>query len=214
MTAAGSGGIAALVLCGGRATRMGGIDKCLARLGQTTLLGSALARLRPQVKHMAISANGDPTRFDVFGLPVLADPVPDFQGPLAGILAGLQWASGLDQVDALLTTAGDTPFVPLDLAAQLFGARSHGPDVIAVASSGERRHPIVALWPIALVDDLRHFLDTSDRRSVAAFQAGHRTIDVPFDPVTLGMHTVDPFLNINTHSDHAEAERLLTGATR
>jgi len=207
-----SASIAALVLCGGRATRMGGGDKCLSPFGDSTLLAAALERLSRQVDHLAISANGDPGRFDAFGLPVLADPLPDFQGPLAGILAGLQWAAGIDGVDALLTTAGDTPFVPGDLVARLCAARSGDRTAIAVAASRGRRHPVVALWPIAVVDELQHFLATSDSRSVVSFQSRHRTTDAPFDLLTLGMNTVDPFLNVNTHADLAEAERLLAGA--
>lgn len=203
------GGTAATILCGGRATRMGGGDKCLAPLGASTLLGTALARLAPQVRNVAISANGDPVRFSGFALPVLPDPVADFQGPLAGILAGLQWAAGIGHIDLLLTTAGDTPFLPGDLATRLRASLPGQRETIAVAASGGRRHPVVALWPVSLAGDLRQFLSTSGSRSVVAFQSRHRTVEVPFG--TLGENRVDPFFNVNTPADLIAAERLLEG---
>ena len=204
-----SNAVPAIVLCGGRATRMGGGDKCLAPFGGSTLLGAALARLAPQCSHLAISANGDAARFHAFRLPVFPDPIPDFQGPLAGLLAGLQWAAGIAKAGTLLTTAGDTPFLPEDLVARLSQARGDDRNAIAVAASQGRRHPVIALWPLSLLDDLRDFLTTSDSRSVIAFQSRHRTIDVPFGPHTLEPNCVDPFFNINTPADLAEAERLI-----
>ena len=191
---------------------MGGGDKCLLPFGGSTLLGAALARLTLQTSDLAISANGDPSRFDAFGLPVLADPLLNFQGPLAGLLAGLQWAAGIGQARTLLTVAGDTPFLPEDLAARLSAARGDARDAIAVAASRGRRHPVIALWPLSLMDDLGDFLAASNSRGVAAFQSRHRTIDVPFDPEMPGPNSVDPFFNVNTRADLAEAERLLAGA--
>jgi molybdopterin-guanine dinucleotide biosynthesis protein A len=189
---------------------MGGGDKCLMPFGGSTLLGTALARLTPQTSHLAISANGDPARFDMFRLPVLADPLADFQGPLAGLLAGLQWAAGIGHTRALLSVAGDTPFLPDDLVRRLSETRGEG-DAIAVAASQGRRHPVIALWPLSLLDDLRDYLATSDSRSVVAFQARHRAIEVPFALQPLGPKGVDPFFNVNTPTDLAEAGRLLVG---
>jgi molybdopterin-guanine dinucleotide biosynthesis protein A len=210
MTAAPSAGrTVAVVLCGGRASRMGGGDKCLERLGASTLLETALARLRPQVERMAISANGDPARFAAFGLPVLADPMPDHPGPLAGVLAGLAWAEEAGDADALLTTAGDTPFLPADLAARLRGARGDDAGTIAVAASVGRRHPVIALWPVALADVLRRHLAGPSSRSVSAFQDRYHVVEAAFDDATSAGRTIDPFFNVNTRADLAEAERLI-----
>ena len=184
--------IAGIVLAGGRATRMGGGDKALLPLGGRALLAHVLARLGPQVGAVAISANGDPARFAGFGLPVLADTVPGLPGPLAGVLAGMDWAAGLG-MERLLCVAGDTPFLPVDLVARL------GAHPFAMAESLGRRHPTVALWPVALRDDLRAALDGGEHR-VGRFAMDHGAVGVAFDAPQ------DPFFNINTPEDLAEAE--------
>ena len=130
--------IAALILAGGNASRLGGGDKPLLLLGTTTLLDLLLAALRPQASALAISANGDPSRFARFGLPVLPD-ASAHAGPLAGVATGLAWAASLG-ADALLTVPGDTPFIPKNLASRL----GQPP---AWAVSGNAIHPLIALWP-------------------------------------------------------------------
>jgi molybdopterin-guanine dinucleotide biosynthesis protein A len=177
--------IAALILAGGGARRLGGVDKPLLPLGGTTILAELLARLRPQADALALSANGDPARFGAYDLPVLPDPVPD-QGPLAGVLEGLHWAARCG-AQALLTVPGDTPFVPRDVAARL------GP-APACASSGGQVHPLVALWPVACRDRLRGWTDKRVRGFAQAI--GMRTV---------AFADADAFLNVNTPADLAAA---------
>lgn len=195
---------AAVILAGGRSSRMGGGDKTLLRLGGGTMLSQAIARLAPQAERIALNANGDPARFAVCGLPVIADATGDFDGPLAGVAAALEWgaAQGARRV---LTVAGDTPFFPADLHARLAATP---PDAIAVAASQGRAHPTFALWPVALKTDLDAFLESGERRATT-FVARHPSIAVDFPPVTLGGTTIDPFFNVNTPDDLAEAERFV-----
>lgn len=196
--------VAALVLAGGEARRLGGIDKPLIALGGRPILSHILERLPPGLLATALSANGDPARYAAFGMPVLADDVPGI-GPLAGLARGLDWARGLG-AEALLTIAGDTPFIPPDLLRRLSPAP-------AVAVSGGRRHHLVALWPVAWAVPLRAHLQQlgvdSPRRAfgVRAFadRLGIREVVVPDAPF-------DPFFNVNTPEDRDEAERLAADA--
>ena len=204
-----TGTIAGLVLAGGRATRLGGGDKPLRLLGGRTMLSRVLERLAPQVGQVAISAYGDPARFGEFGLPVLPDDSPAGQaGPLAGILSGLQWVEREAGCDRLLTVAGDTPFFSADLAARLSVAATRHADCIAVAAVGGRRHPVFALWPVSLEEDLKRFLAESATFSVAAFLDRHDTVAVDFPMLQNGDETADPFFNVNTPEDLAEAEEM------
>jgi molybdopterin-guanine dinucleotide biosynthesis protein A len=177
--------IAALILAGGGATRMGGADKPLLALGERTILAELLRRLRPQVASVALSANGDPSRFASYALPVLPDPVPDL-GPLMGLMQGLDWAAAIG-AETLLSVPGDTPFVPRDLVARLRPAP-------ACAVSGGHVHPLVALWPVACRHELQRWQDPR----VKAFAASIGMRQVPFDDA-LG------FLNVNTPADLAAA---------
>src|SRR5579862_1362745 len=138
---------------------MGGGDKARIKIGSVTILQRVLGCLKPQCSRVIINANGDPSRFADTGLPVVADSVPDFAGPLAGILAGLDWAAAnAPQTEWLLSTPGDCPFLPKDLATRLHGAREAAHVPLACARSGDWRHPVVGLWPVQLRDDLRHAL--------------------------------------------------------
>ncbi|CAN7729489.1 molybdenum cofactor guanylyltransferase MobA [Mesorhizobium sp. LjNodule214] len=199
--------IAGIILAGGQSRRMGGGDKTLLVLGGRRLLDHVVARLAPQVGPMALSANGDPMRFARFGLPVLADTVEGYAGPLAGILTGLEWASM--GCNGVVTAAGDTPFLPEDLVDRLTAAAADHPGAIAVASSGGKRHPTFALWPLGLHDALRRFLVDEDNRRVSAFIERHGFVEVAFPMWNSGEHEIDPFFNINTPDDLAAAERLL-----
>ncbi|PZQ52230.1 MAG: molybdenum cofactor guanylyltransferase MobA [Rhodovulum sulfidophilum] len=160
--------IGGVILAGGRASRFGA-DKMLADLGGRPLVAHAIARLAPQVDALAISANGDPARFAAFGLPVLPDPVPGFQGPLAGVLAGLDWAAGLG-LPAIVTVAGDTPVFPDDLVAALRAAAEAGGQPVALAcgpgpdGAAPRPHPTFALWPVTLRGPLGAALARGERR--------------------------------------------------
>jgi molybdenum cofactor guanylyltransferase len=190
-----------LVLAGGLARRMGGGDKARIRIGGATILERVLARLEPQCSRLIINANGDPARFADTGLPVVADSVPDFAGPLAGILAGLDWAAGnAPDLAWLVSVPGDCPFLPKDLLARLHEARVAAGTPLACARSGEWRHPVVGLWPIALRDDLRHALVEGGLRKIELWTERHGVAlaDWPDTPV-------DPFFNVNTPEDAARA---------
>jgi molybdopterin-guanine dinucleotide biosynthesis protein A len=193
-----------LILCGGRASRMGGGDKSLLALGQRTIMDFVVQRLSPQVGRIAISANGDPSRFARFALPVLADPLPGNPGPLAGILAGMEWVADFPGCTTILSVAGDTPFFPPDLALRLADAADRK-DRIAVAASEGRRHPVFALWPVSLRCDLRDFI-ASGQGKVSAFMDRHGVAQVDFPSVERDSACVDPFFNINTPEDLASAK--------
>jgi molybdopterin-guanine dinucleotide biosynthesis protein A len=199
--------IAGIILAGGQSRRMGGGDKSLLTLGGRSVLDRVVARLAPQVGPLALSANGDPTRFAGFRLPVLADTVEGYAGPLAGILTGLEWASMA--CSGVVTVAGDTPFFPEDVVGRLAAVVKDRPGAIAVASSSGKRHPTFALWPLGLHDALRRFLVDEDNRRVSAFIERYGFVDVEFPMWSSGGHEIDPFFNINTPDDLAEAERLL-----
>jgi len=201
-------GIAGIILAGGLSRRMGGGDKALASLAGVPLLGHVVRRLEPQVEALALNANGEPARFAAFALPVVADTVPGFAGPLAGLLAGMEWAVATG-CPRLATAAADTPFFPRDLVARLAGATAGRPGTIAVACCDGRRHPTFALWPLALAAPLRHTLIEEGNRRVVSFIDAHDHVDVDFPPIRLGDGAaVDPFFNVNTPQDLAEAERL------
>ena len=202
--------IAGIVLAGGRSTRMGGGDKGLSMLAGRPILAHVLSRLHPQVQRLALNANGDPSRFDAFGLPVVPDTVEGFAGPLAGVLSGLEWAAAEPSVEMVVSAAADTPFLPENLVERLAAAVEGKAGTVAVACSGGRRHPVFALWPVSLRVSLAQALLAGERR-VFAFLDAHESVDVEFPPEHWGRYPVDPFFNINTPPDLAEAERLLEG---
>jgi molybdopterin-guanine dinucleotide biosynthesis protein A len=193
-----------LVLAGGLARRMGGGDKARIRVGGVTILERVLARLRPQCAAVILNANGDPARFADSGLAVVPDSVPDFAGPLAGILAGLDWAAAhRPDIADVASVPGDCPFLPGDLVARLATARAGAGVPLACARSGDWRHPVAGLWPVALRDDLRRALVEEDLRKIEIWTARHgvAVADWPAAPV-------DPFFNVNTPEDAAAAERM------
>jgi molybdenum cofactor guanylyltransferase len=193
-----------LILAGGLARRMGGGDKARIRIGAKTILERVLERLSPQCSALILNANGDPARFADTRLPVVPDTVPDFAGPLAGILAGLDWtAAYAPEIADIVSVPGDCPFLPRDLVARLFAARRAEGRPLACARSGEWRHPVVGLWPVALRDDLRKALVEEDLHKIEIWTARHGVAiaDWPDTPV-------DPFFNVNTPEDAAQAERI------
>ena len=193
-----------LILAGGLARRMGGGDKPLTRIGGATILARVLERLAPQCTQLILNANGDPARFADTGLPVIADDVPDFAGPLAGILAGLDWAAAhAPDVTYIASVPGDCPFLPRDVVERLHEAREASGKPLACARSGEWRHPVVGVWPVALRDDLRHAVTQEDLRKIEIWTGRHGVAlaDWPVAPV-------DPFFNVNTPEDATAAERL------
>src|SRR6188472_2293045 len=156
-----------LVLAGGLARRMGGGDKARIRIGGKTILERVLARLAPQCGSMILNANGDPARFGDTVLPVVPDTVPGFAGPLAGILAGLDWAAAnAPDVTDIVSVPGDCPFLPTELVQRLQAARSAEQKPLACARSGDWRHPVVGLWPVALRADLRHAVTVEDLHKI------------------------------------------------
>ncbi|TGQ73342.1 molybdenum cofactor guanylyltransferase MobA [Mesorhizobium sp. M00.F.Ca.ET.186.01.1.1] len=201
--------IAGLILAGGQSRRMGGGDKALLPLGDGCLLDQVVSRLAPQLVSLALNANGNPARFSRLGLPVLADTVTGYAGPLAGILTGLEWAEAKTACAAVVTAAGDSPFLPADLVERLAAAVGSHPGSIAVACSAGKRHPTFALWPTECRDAMRRFLVDEDNRRVSAFIERYGFVDVDFPLVEASGQTIDPFFNINLPDDLAEAARLL-----
>lgn len=189
-----------VILAGGLATRMGGLDKCLLSLDDnTTLLDVIIKRLLPQCASMAINANRDKSRFDAFHLPVIADSIPDFPGPLGGILAALDWAAE-QNFQWVVTVAGDTPFFPANLVEKFTHAVTAQKAIMAYAESGgedgdRRPHPTFGIWPTDLRDDLRATL-LSGQRKVRSWAQHHKAIVVTFP-----FSVPDPFMNINTPVD-------------
>lgn len=198
-----------VILAGGRATRMGGGDKGMLDLNGRSILSHVINRLRPQVAGLAINANGDAARFDDYGLPVVADTIEGYAGPLAGVLAGLDWAAQ-NGADTIVTVAADTPFFPQDLVPYLLLAAEGTALPLALAASpdparGMMRHPTFGLWPVALREDLRQSL-AEGLRKVVLWTDKHNAAQANF-PV----HQIDPFFNVNTPEDLVQARQFLGG---
>jgi molybdopterin-guanine dinucleotide biosynthesis protein A len=183
---------------------MGGGDKPMRQIAGRTILDRVIARLAPQCDSLIINANGDPARFASFGLPVVADSVADFPGPLAGILAALDWAAAnRPDVSLVLSAAADCPFLPRDLVARLHQGLTAQNAQLAVAASDGQSHPVIGLWSVALRDELRHSLVVEDIRKIDRWTARYRLATVTWSTTPL-----DPFFNANTVEDIAEADRL------
>jgi len=199
-----------LVLAGGRAARMGGGDKALRPFAGATLLDHVLGRLAGQpASQIVLNANGDPQRLARFGLPVLPDTVPGHPGPLAGVLAGMEWVLAHAPGTAdLVTVPTDSPFLPADLVDRLLAARDQAGAEMACAASLGQVHPVAALWPVRLAPALRHALVEERLHRIDRWTARFKLVHVAFaaDPV-------DPFLNINTPED-LEAAGIIAGGDR
>jgi len=193
-----------VVLAGGLARRMGGGDKIKLTIGGKTILDRVLDRLAPQCTKLILNANGDPARFAATGLAVVPDSVPDFAGPLAGILAGLDWAAThAPELQYAVSVPGDCPFLPRDLVQRLHAARAAENVPLACARSGEQTHPVVGLWPVSLREHLRRALTQEGLRKIDLWTARHGIAtaawpDAPYDP----------FFNVNTPQDAAAAESI------
>jgi molybdopterin-guanine dinucleotide biosynthesis protein A len=198
-----------IILAGGKSSRMGGGDKCLLPLGGRTILAHVIERLKPQVSGLIISANGDPARFSAFGLPVVADRLEGYPGPLAGILAGLEWLrTNRPESRFAITAAGDTPFLPLDLVDRLSSVTGEGEPSLAVARSAEGMHPVFGLWPVTLAPDLEASL-MAGQRKVSEWVTKHQAREVMFPPVKIDGRTIDPFFNVNRPDELDAAEAFL-----
>lgn len=193
--------IPGIILAGGLARRMGGGDKPMQIIAGKTILERVIARLGPQCDELILNANGDPARFADFGLPVIADGVADFPGPLAGILAGLDWiAANRPGANWMLSAAGDCPFLPRDLVARLDQERKRQNAELAVAASGDQTHPVIGLWSVRLRDELRQALVVEGIRKIDRWTSRY-----PIATVTWPITPFDPFFNANTVEDIAEA---------
>jgi molybdopterin-guanine dinucleotide biosynthesis protein A len=192
-----------VILAGGQARRMGGGDKGLRSLGGRSIMARLRGRIEPQVRSIILNANGDPGRFADLGLVVVPDDIAGQPGPLAGILAALDHASTVADVDWLVSVPCDAPFVPPDLVVRLHAARGTAQGAVAVSAG--RRHPTVALWPISSRATLRRALVDDAVRRVDAVVArlGLAEVEWPAEPF-------DPFVNVNHPEDVAAAEAILT----
>ncbi|MCS6855727.1 MAG: molybdenum cofactor guanylyltransferase MobA [Elioraea sp.] len=193
-----------VLLAGGQGRRMGGVDKGLLRIGEETILARIVARLAPSCAGLIVNANGEPSRFAALGLPVVPDPVEGYAGPLAGVLAALEWASERrPDLAWVVTVSTDSPFLPRDLVPRLHAARAAAGTPLACAASGGRMHPPIGLWPISLRADLRRALTEEGERKIDRWTARHgvAVAEWPTDPL-------DPFFNVNTPEDAAIAQSL------
>jgi molybdopterin-guanine dinucleotide biosynthesis protein A len=197
--------IVGVLLAGGQSRRMGGGDKSLRLLGGKTILARVIERARPQVAALVLNANGDPTRFADYGLPVAADVVEGYAGPLAGVLTGMEWArANVPDALWLASFATDAPFLPTDLVERLGEAVADEGADMACASSAGRSHPVFGFWPIALAGELRRAMVEEGVRKVDVWTARYRLVTVDFST-----EPIDPFFNTNRPEDLEEAERLL-----
>lgn len=194
-----------VILAGGQSRRMGGGDKGLLPLGKGSILDQVIDRIEPQVAGLALNANGDKARFSSLRLPIISDSIGGFVGPLAGVLAGLDWAAD-KQATHIVTVAADTPFFPPDLVPSLLlGAETQG-QPIALARTENGRHPTFGLWPVALREDLRTALEKGVRK-VVQWTDSHGTAMVDFPTGRF-----DPFFNVNTPEDLTLAQSYLEGS--
>jgi molybdopterin-guanine dinucleotide biosynthesis protein A len=201
--------IPGVILAGGLARRMGGADKPLVELAGRPMLARVVERLRPQVDALIINANGDPLRYAHFGLPVVPDQVGDYAGPLAGVLAGMRWAEkNMPDARFIVSAAADTPFFPRDLVARLSEGCGRDEGTVSVAASPAGSHPVFALWPIAVADELERFLRAGETGKILTFADRYARLNVPFDDLHVDGEDVDPFFNVNTPEEAQRAERI------
>lgn len=206
--------VTGVLLAGGQSRRMGGGDKGLLSLAGKPMLGHVICRLQPQVGAVIINANGDPARFASFGLPVVADTIGGFVGPLAGVLAGMRWSAANSPATRwIVTAAGDAPLLPADLVERLMAAVDGRPRAIALAQSHGELHPVIGLWPLALADDLEQQLRAGVRK-VLDWTDRHGTVSVPFPPAHVCGIDIDPFFNANTPQELDQLRAMLVKPLR
>ncbi|MCZ8184647.1 MAG: molybdenum cofactor guanylyltransferase MobA [Beijerinckiaceae bacterium] len=195
--------LAYVILAGGKATRMGGGDKPLKRLGDRAILDRVIERLAAPAGRLALNANEDPSRFAGYSLPIVADALPDYPGPLAGILAGLDWAVGQTGITDIVSVPGDCPFLPKDLASRLLAGRAAEGTAFACAASGGWTHPVIGIWRVSCREELRNALVAGERK-IDRFTGryGCAAVEWPIEDY-------DPFFNVNTPDELLQAEALL-----
>lgn len=188
---------------------MGGGDKCLLKIAGRSILDHILERLRPQANRIILNANGDPDRFAAFGLPVIPDTVTGFAGPLAGVLAGMEWTrKNAPTITDIVTIPCDGPFIPRDFIARMRAGRDQAAADIACAASLGRACPVAGLWPVRLANDLRFALTAEHIHKVDVWTARYSLVQIPFEA-----DPVDPFFNANEPEDLVTAARLLGQAS-
>jgi len=198
--------VAGVILAGGLARRMGGGDKSLLTLGDKPLLDRVIERAGSQVDALVLNANGDPARFADYGLPVAADVVPDFAGPLAGILTGMHWVrDNVPECEWLVSFASDTPFFPEDLVARMLQQAEAENAPLACAISDGQNHPVFGLWSVSLLDDLHKAVVDEEMRKILRWTDRYKCSQVDFST-----EPFDPFFNINRPEDLQAAEQFLT----
>ena len=195
--------VSAIILSGGRATRMNGVDKGLVLLQQKPLIAHVIARLQPQVDEVFINANRKIAAYESFGLPVLQDESNEFIGPLAGFLLGLKHAKH----EYVLTVPCDSPLLPLDLAQRLYDGMAASRMDIACASSDGDTHPVFCLMKKSVLPSLQEYLAAGERK-VSAWQKSQQFIEVDFSDYALQDGT-SAFTNLNTFEDLAALELTL-----
>ena len=196
-------GVLGVILAGGRSLRMGGADKCLRHLGGRPILEWVIERVRPQVPDLIINANGDPERFRSFGLPVAADVIEGFAGPLVGILTAMEWAATHRPSSRWVASfPSDCPFLPPDLVARMLKAVEAENGEVACAASSGRAHPVCGLWRVDLASELRKGIVEDGIRKIDLWTAQRHVVEVAF-----ASEAIDPFFNVNSPEDLAAAER-------
>lgn len=200
--------VAGVLLAGGQSRRMGGGDKCLRPLAGKPILSHVIERIAPQVQALVLNANGDASRFRQYGLPVVKDTIDGFAGPLAGVLTGMEWVrANRPEMSWLVSVPTDAPFLPREFVARLLEGIERENGEMACARSGGRAHPVAALWPVRLADELRLAMTGEAIRKVDVWTARYRLVQVDF-----GDESMDPFFNANRPEDLAMAERIAAGS--
>lgn len=201
---------AAVILAGGKSTRMGVEDKALMPLNGRPMIARVIEALEPQVERIVISANGDPARFAEFGLPVVPDTIEGHPGPLAGLLAGMRWSeANLPEARFIVSVAADSPFFPPDLVERLAEGCGRDENTVALAASTAGTHPIFGLWPVKLADPLEKLLTSGKDGKMLDFADRFMRFNVPFDDIHLpDGRGADPFFNVNTPEHAAEAAEI------
>jgi molybdopterin-guanine dinucleotide biosynthesis protein A len=202
-----------LILAGGRSERMGGREKAMLSLGGRPMIAHVVDRLQPQVERLVINANGNPDRFQGFGLPVIADTIEGFAGPLAGLLAGMTYSLQAMGGVSIVSVAGDTPFFPADLVERLCTAQLGDTGRMVLAGSESGVHPTFGLWPATLMGDLAAYLGDGGRK-VVDWTERHRPAIVAFETGVVGGKHIDPFFNVNRPEDLAQAETYAEALAR
>ena len=195
-----------VILAGGQAQRMGGIDKGRLKIGDASILEIIIKCLSFQLDKIVLNANGDLTRFSDLEIDVIPDTIKGYVGPLAGILSGLRFAEQ-NGFSSILTVASDTPFFPVDLLSKLSNVSPQQSALISIAATKQKdkliRHPTFGLWSVSLADDLEKNIQSGLRKIVLwADKHSAKTVLFPSSEY-------DPFFNINTQGDLEEAQRRI-----